>query len=42
MTTIEELRDKTVKKLEYSYAHGEMTLDELEKRMDLAINSTQR
>ncbi|MBN2657043.1 MAG: DUF1707 domain-containing protein [Spirochaetales bacterium] len=39
MIPMEELREKTVKRLEYSYAHGEMSLDELEKRMELAINT---
>jgi len=42
MESIEELREKTVKKLEYNYAHGEISLDELEKRMEKAVNANQR
>ncbi|MBB6482112.1 DUF1707 SHOCT-like domain-containing protein [Spirochaeta isovalerica] len=39
MISIEEMRDRTVKRLEYSYAHGEISLEELEKRIELAINT---
>lgn len=40
MESIEELREKTVKRLEKAYAHGEISLDELEKRIEVAVNTS--
>lgn len=36
---LELLRDTTIKRLEYNYAHGFMTLEEFEKRLEKAIHS---
>lgn len=36
---MEKLRSETIKRLEYGYAHGELTLSEYEKRIETAVNS---
>lgn len=40
MESIEELRERTVKHLEWSYAHGHISLEELEKRLEMAVNTS--
>lgn len=40
MKSMEELRDETIKRLEYGYSHGEISLDELEKRIEIAVNTS--
>jgi hypothetical protein len=41
MNSMEEKRDKTIKRLEKAYAQGEISLEELEKRIELAVNTTE-
>ena len=37
---IEQQRDEAIKKLEANYAHGNIDLEEFEKRLELAVNAT--
>jgi len=37
---IEEQRENAVKQLEFNYAHGHIDLDELEKRLEMAVHTS--
>lgn len=41
MKSLEEMREDTIKQLEFAYSHGEISLTELEKRIEIAVNTEQ-